>query len=374
MQPNSDDAMWMRRAIELAMLGQGSVEPNPMVGCVIVQRGKLIGQGAHLVFGGPHAEVNAINSLENKSLDDATVYVTLEPCCHHGKTPPCVDLLLRHRPARVVIGLQDPFSEVNGGGIAKLKEAGIDVTVGVEESVARNLVRPFLKRVSNGLPWVIAKWAMTLDGRIATSSGDSQWISNTTSRTLVHQVRGRVDAVVVGIGTALHDDPMLNARPAGPRNACRIVLDSSARLPLNSRLVSTAKEHPTMVVCGPSTNSEKVEQLRQHGCEVWSTKSTDRNERVHELLKELGARGMTNILVEGGASVLGAFLDADQVDEVHVFIAPSLLGGAQALSPVGGLGAIKMAMAKKFESHSWQELDGDLYFRGRIATLQRREA
>ncbi len=374
MQPNSDDAMWMRRAIELAMLGQGSVEPNPMVGCVIVQRGKLIGQGAHLVFGGPHAEVNAINSLENKSLDDATVYVTLEPCCHHGKTPPCVDLLLRHRPARVVIGLQDPFSEVNGGGIAKLKEAGIDVTVGVEESVARNLVRPFLKRVSNGLPWVIAKWAMTLDGRIATSSGDSQWISNTTSRTLVHQVRGRVDAVVVGIGTALHDDPMLNARPAGPRNAFRIVLDSSARLPLNSRLVSTAKEHPTMVVCGPSTNSEKVEQLRQHGCEVWSTKSTDRNERVLELLKELGARGMTNILVEGGASVLGAFLDADQVDEVHVFIAPSLLGGAQALSPVGGLGAIKMAMAKKFESHSWQELDGDLYFRGRIATLHRREA
>lgn len=221
----------MRRALELARQGEGYVEPNPMVGAVIVDDYlQCLGEGFHRQFGGPHAEVNALREAGARA-QGATLYVTLEPCNHHGKTPPCVDAVLQAGLRRVVVGMPDPFAKVNGAGIARLREHGVAVEVGLLEAEVRRLNAPFRKLVETGIPWVHAKWAMTLDGKIAARTGHSQWISGAASRAVVHRLRGRMDAIVIGIGTALADDPLLTARPAGPRVATRVVLDSTARLP-----------------------------------------------------------------------------------------------------------------------------------------------
>ena len=248
---NSDEH-WMAIALELAKGGQGWVEPNPMVGCVVVRDGELIASGFHERFGGPHAEVHALRGLDAEVLSQSTVYVTLEPCAHHGKTPPCVELLLSKPPSRVVVAMQDPFEKVAGLGISRLEHEGIDVTTGVLGEQARRLNAPYLKRLASGLPWVITKWAMTLDGAIATGSLDSKWISNELSRQQVHRLRSRVDAVVVGSSTVLADDPLLTAR-LGPgehiaRTAMRVVLDRRFRTMESSQLVCTAREAPVIVV------------------------------------------------------------------------------------------------------------------------------
>ena len=229
----------MRRAIELARRGEGLVEPNPQVGAVVLDaHGAVVGAGWHERFGGPHAEVMAIASA-GAAARGGTLVVTLEPCCHHGKTPPCTDAIIAAGVSRVVIGVEDPFPQVSGGGVAALRRAGIDVETGVLAEAAARLSAPFRRLVVDGRPWVIAKWAMSLDGRIAAAGGDSRWISGEASRALVHTLRGRVDAIMVGIGTALADDPLLTARPPGPRTALRVVVDSRARLPTESRLVRT---------------------------------------------------------------------------------------------------------------------------------------
>ncbi|MDZ7615653.1 MAG: bifunctional diaminohydroxyphosphoribosylaminopyrimidine deaminase/5-amino-6-(5-phosphoribosylamino)uracil reductase RibD, partial [Patescibacteria group bacterium] len=230
------DRWHMSRALELAARGQGFVEPNPMVGCVIARGAELIGEGWHRRYGGPHAEIEALH-LAGPRAAGATMYVTLEPCCHHGKTPPCTEAILRAAPARVVIAQRDPFPAVAGKGIARLQAAGIQVDVGLAEAEARELNAPYLKLLGTGRPWVMAKWAMTLDGKLATRTAESQWISGPESREIVHQLRGRVDAVIVGRGTAEHDNPALTARPPGARSATRIVLDSGASLSLDSQLV-----------------------------------------------------------------------------------------------------------------------------------------
>ncbi|MBM3967904.1 MAG: bifunctional diaminohydroxyphosphoribosylaminopyrimidine deaminase/5-amino-6-(5-phosphoribosylamino)uracil reductase RibD, partial [Planctomycetes bacterium] len=233
----------MRRALDLARRGKGFVEPNPMVGCVVVRDGKEIGAGYHQRFGGPHAEVHALERFEPGTLNDASVYVTLEPCSHFGKTPPCADLLLKHRPARVVVAMQDPYPEVSGRGMARLRDAGIQVDQGVLEPEARLLNAPYLKLLETKLPWVIAKWAMTLDGAIATQSGDSKWITSEASRAFVHRMRSEVDAILVGSETALLDDPMLTVRirdNVGPqRSPLRVVMDRRFRLPIASKLAQT---------------------------------------------------------------------------------------------------------------------------------------
>ena len=250
--PFSSNEDVMRRAIELAQQGIGYVEPNPAVGAVLVDGDrKVLGEGWHQRFGGPHAERNAFadfaerypDAEERKRLTEtATLFVTLEPCCHTGKTPPCTDAVLESGVRRVVIGLRDPFPKVDGGGIAILEKAGIEVTVGQLEEDVRWLNAPFLKLVQTSLPYVHVKWAMTLDGKIATRTGASQWISNERSRAIVHKLRGRMDAIIVGAGTARADDPSLTARPPGPRTATRIVVDSGANLPPDSKLVETAAE------------------------------------------------------------------------------------------------------------------------------------
>src|SRR5579884_2079657 len=224
------DDVWMRRALELAEHGRGYVEPNPLVGAVVVRDGQLVGEGWHQHYGEAHAEIHALAAAGEGSRG-ATLYVTLEPCCHFGKTPPCTDAVLRAGIRRVVAAMPDPFPAVAGKGAELLRQAGVTVELGIGEAEARRLNAPYLKLLEKRRPWVHAKWAMTLDGKIATRTGDSKWISNEASRRIVHALRGRMDAVIVGAGTALADDPLLTARPPGPRVATRAVLDSTGRLP-----------------------------------------------------------------------------------------------------------------------------------------------
>ena len=359
------DHWHMSRALELAVRGQGFVEPNPMVGCVIARGAELIGEGWHRRYGGPHAEIEALR-LAGPRAAGATMYVTLEPCCHQGKTPPCTEAILRAAPARVVIAQRDPFPEVSGKGIARLEAAGITVDVGLAAAEARELNAPYLKLVETGRPWVIAKWAMTLDGKLATRTGESRWISGPESRAVVHQLRGRVDAVVVGRGTAEHDDPVLTARPPGRRTAARIVLDSSANLSLDSQLVRTARDAPGLVAVGEMAPPARRKQLADAGCEVLVLTGNDHTERLNALLAELGRRRATNVLFEGGACVFGTLLDERAIDEVHAFIAPKLVGGAEAPSPAAGLGIASMADALILPTPAIRTLGHDVYLSGRV--------
>lgn len=359
-QADADD-VWMHHALRLAALGRGHVEPNPMVGCVIVRDGVAIGEGYHRRFGGPHAEVDALASLGDPLLArGATVYVTLEPCCHTGKTPPCSDALIAAGVGRVVVAIQDPFPRVNGGGLARLRAANIQTDVGVCEPEAAQLCAAYFKRLRTGRPWVIAKWAMTLDGRIATVSGESQWISGEVSRGEVHRLRGIVDAVIVGGGTAAADDPALTARPPGPRTATRVVV-AGKRLPsLGSRLFASLDAAPLLIVVPHEADAEDVARLRDAGAEVLQCQSTDAVETVGQLLDDLGSRQMTNLLVEGGGGLLGSFLSAGQIDEVHVYIAPKLFGGAAAKGPVAGRGISRLLDSPDFELGIINRLDDDV--------------
>lgn len=363
------DEHYMKLALELAQRGEGSVEPNPMVGCVVVQSNHIIGQGWHEEFGGHHAEINAINSVDEfAQLNGATVYVTLEPCCHTGKTGPCSNALINAHVARVVVACPDPNPQVSGHGIKQLIDAGIEVTSHCLADEARVLLAPYLKRAKTGMPWIIAKWAMTLDGKIATASGDSKWISNEKSRAIVHQIRGRVDGIMIGIGTLLADDPMLNARPAGARVATRIVVDSIARTPIHSKLVETAIQFPTIIAVGPGAAPRQLAQLKAKACVIFQSPDQDPNRRLESLLAHLASQGMTNLLVEGGGGILGALNDLGQIDEVHAFIGPKLIGGVGAINPLGGSGQSKMQEATPLEIQKLQQLDDDIYVIARTVT------
>ena len=372
------DADWMRYALELAKQGQGYVEPNPMVGCVVVRGGECVGAGYHQRFGGPHAEVRAFESCGAELFEGSTVYVTLEPCSHFGKTPPCVELLLKHRPSRVVVAMSDPFEQVSGAGIRRLREAQIETVVGVLEDQARALNAPYLKRIRTGLPWVIAKWAMTLDGAMATVSGDSKWISGEESRRQVHRLRGRVDAILVGSDTVLADDPMLTARlePADGevlRRATRVVLDRRLRIPLSSGLVQTAREVPVKVVTlVPLANDmqglKKLEELTKLGVVVEGLDRSlgeDSKGFLTGALASIAKQGGTNVLLEGGARVFGGFFEAGLVDQVECYVAPKVLGGLGRRTPVEGSQERKwISQAVGFASGEWESIGGDIHFSG----------
>jgi diaminohydroxyphosphoribosylaminopyrimidine deaminase/5-amino-6-(5-phosphoribosylamino)uracil reductase len=355
------DAGAMQRALELARRGEGYVEPNPQVGAVIASAaagGRIIAEGWHERFGGPHAEAVAL-AAAGGAARGATLYVTLEPCCHHGKTPPCTEAIIAAGVARVVVAAGDPFSAVNGGGIAALRQAGIVVETGLLEAEALRLTAPFRKLVGTGKPWVIAKWAMSLDGRMAAAPGADRWLSSTESRAVVHAIRGRIDAIAVGIGTALADDPLLTARPPGPRAMLRIVLDSLARLPLTSRLVGTCRETPVLVAVGPEASPERIAALRTAGCEVWQDPRADRAERLRSLLLELGSRRITNLMVEGGPAVFRTLFESGEVDEIQAFVAPSLIGGAG-----GDLATMPNVPPIDIEEVAYQ--GGDILIRGLV--------
>lgn len=358
------DRTWMARALAEAERGRGFVEPNPMVGAVLVRDGRAVGVGAHARFGGSHAEVVALGRAGDLARG-STLYVTLEPCCHHGKTPPCSEALLDAGVARVVAAMRDPFPKVDGGGLTRLRSAGVEVEAGLMADEAARLNGPYLKRLATGLPYVTAKWAMTLDGKTATASGDSRWISGPRSRTLVHEVRGRMDAILAGIGTVLADDPMLTARPPGPRTPARVVLDGSARLPLDGRLARSAREIPVWVAVTDRAPEDRRRALEALGCEVLAFPG-EGPVPVVPLLQELARRGVINLLVEGGGTVLGAFLDAGSVDEVDVFLAPVIEGGSHSFGPARGRGAPTMGEALRLENREVALVDADVRIRGTL--------
>ncbi|MCC6494561.1 MAG: bifunctional diaminohydroxyphosphoribosylaminopyrimidine deaminase/5-amino-6-(5-phosphoribosylamino)uracil reductase RibD [Pirellulales bacterium] len=356
----------MARALELARRGEGYVEPNPMVGCVLVHGGSVVGEGWHQRYGGPHAEIEALRAA-GSSAAGATAYVTLEPCDHTGKTPPCTAALQRAGVGRVVVACRDFNPLVQGRGLARLQAAGIPCELGLLAREGGELLAPFAKLMVEHRPWVIAKWAMTLDGKLATSAGDSQWISGEQSRAVVHQLRGRVDAIVAGRGSVERDDPLLTARPPGPRKPTRIILDSQALLSLESQLVRTVTDAPVMIAAAFNAPAERRQALAAAGVEVWQSSqlAVTPSARWLELLDELGRRLMTNVLVEGGARVLGSLLDASAMDEVHVFVAPKLVGGAGP-SPIAGQGIEPINAALRLKSATIDELGSDVYIRGRL--------
>lgn len=358
---SSADEHFMRLAMELAQRGRGSVEPNPMVGCVIVRDGTVVGQGYHREFGGPHAEVDALNSLDATSdAKDATAYVTLEPCCHHGQTPPCSDALISAGLARVVVAMADPFAKVDGGGLRQLRDAGIETTVGVLGGDAKFLNAPYLKKLRTGKPWVIAKWAMTIDGRIATVSGESQWITGQAARADVHRLRGRMDAIAVGMGTVEADDPMLTARPPGPRIATRVVF-CRHRLPsVDSRLIQTANEFPLLLIVGQQVDATDLRSLESHGAVTINSNTDDPPKMIETALDALGSQAMTNLMLEGGGELLASFSAANQIDECHVHIGAKAFGGIQAPGPIGGPGLERINDAWSFNLVSVDQFDNDL--------------
>jgi diaminohydroxyphosphoribosylaminopyrimidine deaminase/5-amino-6-(5-phosphoribosylamino)uracil reductase len=334
----SEDEAHLRRALALARRGQGYVEPNPLVGCVLVKRGRVIGAGCHRRFGGPHAEVEALRSC-TESPRGATVYVTLEPCCHWGKTPPCVDALIEARVARVVAPLADPNPQVAGRGFARLKRAGVRVDVGLLHKEAAELHAPFIKLIHAHRPWVILKWAQSLDGRIATRTGDSRWITDEVCRRHAHRVRARMDAILVGVETVLRDDPLLTCRAGRPRRiATRVILDTHLRTPPRAKLVRTARDVPTWIFCGRNVRARRTRALERAGCVIRPVASSRNGVSLPAVLDALGAASFTNVLVEGGGRVLGRFFDAGLADELHIYVAPLLVGGRDAPGPLGGLG------------------------------------
>ncbi len=348
------DDDFIRLALGLAEQGRGSVEPNPMVGCVIVRDNQVIGEGYHQRFGGPHAEVHALRSVGDAR--GATAYVTLEPCCHHGKTPPCSDALISAGVKRVVVAMADPFEQVDGGGLTQLQNAGIETRVGVLEQDARELNAAYLKRLQTGRPFTIAKWAMTVDGRIATSTGQSKWISNEASRADVHQLRGRVDAIAVGMGTVIADDPMLTARPSGVRTATRVVF-CAKRLPSpRSRLIQSAKDVPVLLIVSPSIEQTDVAELVQLGVSVYRCASDNSVEMIHQALDFMGSQSMTNIMIEGGGALMASFLEADAIDQYDVYVGAKVFGGRNALGPVAGDGFSSVAEAANLQLVSLQRL------------------
>ena len=365
MSADTTDEKFLSTAIKLAQRGRGAVEPNPMVGCLIVREGTIVGEGYHQKFGGPHAEVEAIRAA-GAATEGADAFVTLEPCCHTGKTGPCTQALVDAGIKRVVIGCEDPNPQVRGKGAQRLRDAGIVVETGVLEAQARRLIAPFAKLMTTARPWVIAKWAMTLDGKIASHTGSSQWITGEASRATVHLLRGVVDAIVVGRGTVEADDPLLTARPAGPRTPARVVLDSQASLASGSKLIQSIDKAPLLVAASYDAPTGNIQRLAKLDVEVIQLEGQDHAERLSALLDELGRRQMANVLVEGGGGVLGSLLDLDDVDEVHAYLAPKLIGGASSSSPVAGIGIEKMSEALQLKDIEITQLGEDIRICGYV--------
>lgn len=331
-QLTSTDCEHLRRALELAECGRGRVSPNPLVGAVVVRDGETIGEGFHAELGGLHAERAALGDCRRRGEDPAgaTMYVTLEPCAHTGRQPPCVEAIIEAGIDRVVIASEDPSEKAAGRGPGILRDGGVEVdfAAGAEATAARRLNQPFRKHARTGLPLVVLKMAMSLDGQTSTAPGDSPWISGPESRELVHRWRAESDAIAVGIGTALADDPLLTARIEGARQPKRIVFDRRARLPLDSQLLQTLDRSPLLVVTAPDAPRDRVTALQDAGAET--IVATD----VESALRELGRREVTSLFLEGGRTLASAFLSADQLDESRTFIAPVLIGGSEK----GGVG------------------------------------
>ncbi|MDQ6745426.1 MAG: bifunctional diaminohydroxyphosphoribosylaminopyrimidine deaminase/5-amino-6-(5-phosphoribosylamino)uracil reductase RibD [Actinomycetota bacterium] len=362
------DRRLLTRAVELAEGGRGRVSPNPLVGAVLAIDGEVVGEGFHRAIGGPHAEVEAIVDADC-DLRSATMYVSLEPCCHQGRTPPCTDAIRRAGIVRVVVASDDPSEHACGRGLGILRDEGIEVVVAGAELAARARLinQPFRKHARTGGPWVLFKSAMSLDGKVATRGGDSKWISGEASRRLAHHWRAECDAVVVGIGTALADDPQLTARVEGViRQPRRVVFDSLGRLPLDSKLVRDARRIPLSVVVSRAAPRVATDALETYGAEVVVAVGENEPARIRSALAQLGAEGISSILLEGGPHLAGAFLDAGEVDEIRLFLAPLILGGRSARDPLEGEGVDAIADAVQALTLDCERHGEDLLISARI--------
>jgi diaminohydroxyphosphoribosylaminopyrimidine deaminase/5-amino-6-(5-phosphoribosylamino)uracil reductase len=344
----------------------GRPSPNPHVGAVIVKNNELVATGHHERAGTDHAETAAVRAAGERAVG-ATLYVTLEPCNHHGRTPPCTDAIIAAKIARVVVGCLDPNPHVDGGGIDALRAAGIEVTLGVREPQCRLSILPWTKHVTTGLPYVSLKLGLSLDGRIATRSGASRWVTGPDARAKVHVLRSRSDAVAVGIGTAVADDPRLTVRDAPGDSPLRVVFDTNLRLAPDSRLAKTAREVPTLVLCGPEASSDAEEALSAMGVECMRMPlSTEGRLDVVGALRMLGQRGIVTMLVEGGAELAGSFLAGRLADELHAFIAPILLGPRGRPGAVDWAGPDTPQQAPRIAAPSWELVGEDAYVHGQI--------
>ena len=362
-----NDEAYMRRALELAGMGRGWTNPNPMVGAVIVKKGRIIGEGYHERYGELHAERNALKNC-TEDPEGATIYVTLEPCCHHGKTPPCTDAIIESKIGKVVVGMLDVNPVVAGNGVRILKDHGIEVVTGALEEECRRLNRIFIKYMMQKLPYVVMKYAMTADGKIATVGGQSRWITGDSSRENVHRTRHALMGVMVGVGTVMADDPMLDCRlPEGGKNPVRIICDSKLRTPLDSKIVKTASEIRT-IIATVSGDVSGIKEYESRGCEVVRTSSNQGRVDLKELMKMLGAKGIDSILLEGGAELNFGALESQIVDEVHTYIAPKIFGG-NAKTPVGGAGIENIDDAVMLNPVNITKFDDDIFVESEVKYL-----
>lgn len=366
------DLDYMRYALTLARRATGRTSPNPMVGSILVKDGRIIGEGCHLCCGTPHAEVHALNQAGEEA-QGATIYVTLEPCSHFGRTGPCADAIIRAGIKKAVVAMTDPNPKVAGRGIALLKAAGVEVVEGVLAEEAAQLNEVFIKWVSCRMPFGVLKTAMTLDGKIATATGHSKWITGPTARERVHRLRDTYDTILVGIGTVLADDPELTTRlPEGGRNPVRIVVDSTGRTPLSAKVVNDGQA-PTIIAVTPEAPAERIEALKAKGVEIIVVPSDGAGVDLRALFRILAERDYTSVLVEGGAAMNAAALSANLIDKVYAFIAPKIVGGKTAPGPVGGAGIASLADAVRLEEVAMDKVGDDLLVTAYIAEREGRD-
>lgn len=355
----------MRLALRLAARGRGYTSPNPMVGAVVVKGGRVVGQGWHRQVGGPHAEVLALEAA-GAAAKGATVYVSLEPCCHHGRTPPCTDALLRAGVARVVAACLDPDPRVSGRGVATLRAAGVAVDVGLLAEEARQLNEGYFKRVGTGLPFVSVKSAMSLDGKIATCRGESRWITGEKARAFAHRLRAEHDAVLTGVGTVLADDPELTVRLVRGRTPLRVVADSQARTPPTARLLR-ADVRPPIIAVSLRAPAARVRELERAGATIWRLPTRRGRVDLEALLRTLAREGANYVLVESGGTLAAAAIEHGLVDRVYYFVAPLLIGGAMAPTPFEGRGAARLAKAWRLGELRVRRLGGDVLLTADLA-------
>jgi len=357
----------MNRALDLSKRGVGKVNPNPMVGAIIVKNKRIISEGYHEFFGGPHAEVNAVKNAE-EDIKGSEIYVTLEPCSHYGKTPPCTDLIIKSGIKKVYVGMLDPNPLVAGKGIEKLRNNGIEVEVGILEKKIKKNNEVFIKYITEKIPFCILKTAMTLDGKIATHTGDSQWISNEESRKIVHQIRNKTMAIMVGRGTVEKDNPKLNTRLTDEitKDPVRIVVDTNASIPLDSYIIKTARETKTIIAVSNRVNVEKLEPLIEAGVEILKLPLTNRKIDLKALMKKLGARGIDSVLIEGGGELGWSAIESEIVDKIITFIAPKIIGGTNSKTPIEGVGYATIKETQKLKFENVEMIQGDILIEAKI--------
>ena len=364
-QWSATDQKFMEYALELAAKARGLTNPNPLVGAVIVRDGEIIGEGYHRKAGEAHAEIHALNQAKEFA-QSATMYVTLEPCCHWGRTPPCTEAVIRAKLANVFVAMKDPNPRVAGSGIRQLEEAGVRVQVGLCEAESRQLNEVFIKYITTGYPFVILKSAISLDGKIATASGESQWITSEASRVKGHEIRAQVDAILVGIGTVVKDNPSLTARLSERKNEdpIRIVVDSHGRTPLGAKIFNPDSNAGTLIAVTENAPSEKIEALKSAGADILIVEEKEGRVCLRGLMRELGRKEITSVLIEGGGEINAAALQAGIVDKLVFFVAPKLIGGKDAPGPIGGAGVTRLAEAFELRDVKTAQIDTDFLIEG----------